>query len=73
MNKLFAIGLLVVGFALGPVSSLVAQDKPEIDDSIFRPRDVFELEYASSPQIAPDGSRIIYSRTHFDIMTDSSK
>ena len=50
-----------------------AQDAPEIDDSIFQPRDVFELEYASSPQISPDGTRIIYSRNHFDIMTNSGK
>ncbi|MEM1247748.1 MAG: S9 family peptidase [Acidobacteriota bacterium] len=40
------------------------------DASTFGPRDVFELEYASDPQIAPDGSRIVYARTSLDIMTD---
>ena len=40
------------------------------DASTFGPRDVFELEYASDPQIAPDGSRIVYARTRLDIMTD---
>ncbi|WP_413789396.1 S9 family peptidase [Leptobacterium meishanense] len=32
--------------------------------------DVFELEYASDPQIAPNGKTIIYRRMGFDIMND---
>jgi dipeptidyl aminopeptidase/acylaminoacyl peptidase len=32
--------------------------------------DVFELEYASDPQISPDGSRVVYVRSSMDIMTD---
>lgn len=32
--------------------------------------DVFELEYASDPQISPDGSRIVYVRNFMDIMSD---
>ncbi|MGI9546062.1 MAG: S9 family peptidase [Flavobacteriaceae bacterium] len=32
--------------------------------------DVFELEYVTDPQIAPDGSWIIYRRMGFDIMND---
>ena len=32
--------------------------------------DVFELEYVSDPQIAPDGSWIVYRRVGFDIMKD---
>ena len=35
--------------------------------------DVFELEYASDPQISPDGSQIVYRRTGFDIMKDRSR
>ena len=38
--------------------------------SLFRSLDVFELEVASDPQIAPDGSRIAYVRQSMDIMTD---
>ena len=30
----------------------------------------FELEYASDPQISPDGGRVIYVRNFADIMTD---
>ncbi len=32
--------------------------------------DVFELEWVTSPQIAPDGQRIVYERRGMDIMTD---
>src|SRR3954470_3296445 len=34
------------------------------------PLDVFELELPSSPQISPDGKRIVYVRERPDIMTD---
>lgn len=36
----------------------------------FTAEDVFELEYASDPQIAPDGSRIVYTRRFYDITSD---
>ena len=39
----------------------------------FEALDVFQLEYANDPQIAPDGNSIIYRRTGFDIMKDASK
>lgn len=32
--------------------------------------DVFEIEYASDPQIAPDGEEVVYRRMGFDIMND---
>ncbi|MEX0997554.1 MAG: S9 family peptidase [Flavobacteriaceae bacterium] len=32
--------------------------------------DVFEMQYASSPEISPDGNQIVYLRNQFDIMTD---
>ncbi len=32
--------------------------------------DVFEIEYATDPQISPDGNSVVYVRNHFDIMTD---
>jgi acylaminoacyl-peptidase len=34
------------------------------------PMDVFNLEYASDPQISPDGQWIAYVREYFDVMTD---
>jgi acylaminoacyl-peptidase len=49
-----------------------AQDATVPSDTAahFRPIDVFDLEYASDPQIAPDGSRIVYTRQSMDIMND---
>ncbi|MDX1389929.1 MAG: LpqB family beta-propeller domain-containing protein, partial [Acidobacteriota bacterium] len=40
------------------------------DDERFRFMDVFELEWASDPQIAPDGDRIVYVRNFMDITSD---
>ena len=40
------------------------------DDAVFANVDVFELEYATDPQISPDGSTVAYVRTSMDIMTD---
>ncbi|MEO8773886.1 MAG: S9 family peptidase, partial [Gelidibacter sp.] len=39
----------------------------------FQPMDVFELEWASEPQISPDGKQVVYKRNGFDIMKDTSK
>jgi len=36
----------------------------------LEPTDVFDLEYISDPQIAPDGKRVVYTRNFKDIMTD---
>lgn len=36
----------------------------------FRPQDVFELEWASDPQISPDGMRVVYVRNAMDVMKD---
>jgi len=36
----------------------------------FSNLDVFELEWAQSPQISPDGSQIVYQRRSMDIMND---
>jgi dipeptidyl aminopeptidase/acylaminoacyl peptidase len=39
----------------------------------FQPLDVFELEYASNPQISPNGTQVVYRRNGFDIMKDKAK
>jgi len=39
----------------------------------FQPIDVFSLEYASDPQISPDGTRIAYTRTSMDVMKDRAR
>jgi len=35
--------------------------------------DIFDLEFASDPQISPNGERVVYVRNSFDIMTDKSQ
>jgi len=39
----------------------------------LQPLDVFELEYASNPQISPNGKQVVYRRNGFDIMKDKAK
>ncbi len=39
----------------------------------FSSLDVFDLQYAKDPQIAPDNSKIVYVRTKMDIMKDSRR
>ncbi|WP_034474776.1 S9 family peptidase [Aestuariibacter salexigens] len=39
--------------------------------SAFSPMDVFELEWASSVQISPDGQNVVYQRNYMDVMSDS--
>ncbi|MEM9885860.1 MAG: S9 family peptidase [Bacteroidota bacterium] len=41
--------------------------------AVFEPINVFDLEYASDPQISPDGKRIVYVRNFKDIMTDKNR
>jgi len=41
--------------------------------SVLQPMDVFDLEWASDPQISPDGKQVIYRRNGFDVMKDNSK
>ncbi len=38
----------------------------------FSYEDVFELQYVSDPQIAPDGNRVVYRRMGFDILKDKA-
>ncbi len=38
--------------------------------AVFKPLDVFDLEWAKDPQISPDGRSIAYVRMNFDIKTD---
>jgi dipeptidyl aminopeptidase/acylaminoacyl peptidase len=45
----------------------------QTEKTVFKPLDVFALEWASDPQISPDASKIVYRRNGFDIMKDNSK
>ena len=70
MRKIWVCG--VVALAAGAFSGA---EEPESasDPAIFNPIDVFDLEYASDPQLSPDGYRIVYERRFFDIMKDAPR
>jgi acylaminoacyl-peptidase len=56
--------------------ALIAAGDPQpltAADDRFEPLDVFELEWASDPQISPDGRSIAYVRNFMDIMTDARR
>lgn len=50
-----------------------ARGEEEKKDHLLQSKDVFDLEFANEPQIAPDGRRIVYARTSMDIMTDRAR
>jgi len=64
MNKNRLLILLASGLAC--VFSAVHAD-------VFTTSDVFGLEYAADPQIAPDGEHVVYVRRSMDIMKDRSR
>jgi acylaminoacyl-peptidase len=72
MPRLFFFTRWTGLFLLLSAAPAVAQDATVPSDTAahFQPIDIFDLEYASDPQIAPDGSRIVYTRQSMDIMDD---
>ena len=42
------------------------------DDTLFQSKDVFDLEYATSPAVSPNGKRVVYVRRSNNIMTDGT-
>ena len=62
---LFAFLILLLPFSY--LSILEAQNE---DRSPLQLMDIFDLETASNPQIAPDGKTIAYTRNWADVMTD---
>ncbi len=59
------LSLLVSGlFFVAALPSTAESPRP------FTREDVFGLEWAASPQISPDGERIVYERMSMDLMAD---
>ncbi len=65
-----AVLLLLAPPALTQEASAQEASAPDEAAAHFQPIDVFSLEYASDPQIAPDGSQVAYARQGMDIMND---
>jgi dipeptidyl aminopeptidase/acylaminoacyl peptidase len=61
--------LTLIGCVL-PYPSASAASEERIATRDFEPLDVFALEWASDPQVAPDGGTIAYTRNGYNIMTD---
>ncbi|MEQ5807845.1 S9 family peptidase [Alteromonas sp. NFXS44] len=51
--------------------SALAAGTTESAKPAFSDMDVFELEWASAPEISPDGKHIVYRRNGMDIMSDA--
>ncbi len=60
---------LRVGLAAA-VLLLAAPGFSQVAKPVFRPMDVFDLQWAADPQISPDGRSVAYVRMSFDIKTD---
>ncbi len=46
---------------------------PLAQTSYFESADIFQLEWASDPQLSPDGRFVVYVRNSNDIMTDNAR
>ncbi|HEU5219623.1 MAG TPA: S9 family peptidase [Gemmatimonadales bacterium] len=64
-----AVSLAAAVLAAAP---LPARQSPAPPDR-FTMRDVFDLEWAADPQISPDGKRIVFARSGYDIMKDDQR
>ncbi len=65
------MGTRILLLAVLAATAAVAESPDELsDDRHFKNTDVFELEYALDPQIAPDGSSVAYVRQSMDVHRD---
>ncbi len=72
LNRI-GVKLILLSMLL-PAGNVLAEDSGESPSAhLFQAQDIFELEYASDPQISADGRRIVYVRNRMDIMSDSSR
>lgn len=65
-HRVFAAALFLILTATVSASAQTAENT-------FQPMDVFGLEWATDPQIAPGGNQVVYVRNFFDIMTDRAR
>ena len=50
---------------------LLASAAPAFAATPFEPADLYKLAMVTDPKVAPDGKRIVFTKTGFDIATDS--
>ncbi len=77
-----SLALLFLGTQLSAYSHALESKKSTVDtltteeaatSKKFEAEDIFELEYASAPQVSPDGKWVIYTRRSHDVMTDGTR
>ena len=66
-----AIGAILVGGLLS--TPALADDHGADESRKFTAERVFDIEYASDPQISPDGETIVYVRRSMDKLTDRDR
>ncbi len=65
MSRAFHLGCLTVLMCLAADAAAAAEGNNNL-----QAMDVFALEWASDPQVSPDGRTIAYTRNGFDVMKD---
>jgi acylaminoacyl-peptidase len=65
--------LLLLNTAMSPMLATASAETKQTAASYFQAEDIFALEYASDPQVSPDGRTVVYVRQSNDIMTDDSR
>jgi dipeptidyl aminopeptidase/acylaminoacyl peptidase len=68
MKRVHGILPVVVAFVTASVGA-----QQTATSTKFTARDIFDLEWVSDPQISPDGRRVIFGRTGYDIMKDTKR
>ncbi len=66
--------VMLSSFVIAPVAAWQQQAQPIPNTKEkFISDDIFNLEYASDPQISPNGQWIVYTRNSFDIQADNTR
>lgn len=61
----------IIPLLLAAMATAAADDAPAPEgEGRFEPMDVFELEWADDPRLAPDGETVAYVRHGYDVMKD---
>ncbi len=68
LNRFKALAVLTV--ATVSCCSVVYAEQDQSPSKRFTAERVFDMEYASDPQMSPDGSKVVYVRHSMDKMTD---
>lgn len=65
---------VILALALAALGAGAVSAKPaEGPTRAFEPHDLFGVEFATDPQVRPDGAQVAYVRNSYDIMTDRAR